>query len=332
MISVKGKFLIEFQDLMKEYDHDKNQLLNVEKLRAGSHIKVWWIGPCGHSFFQEIRGRTMRGRGCSVLNCMQLKMIKTNLEKYGTENPMQNEKIKEKTKNTNLKNYGVEYTLQVKEFREKGKITSLEKYGTEIPSQSQQVKDKAKNTCVEKYGVEYVPQVLEFQEKAKNTFVKKYGIEKPLQNLEFQEKARNTCVEKYGVENPMQNPIIAERNIKNSYKSKNYNFPSGNIVKVQGYEPHALDIILKMDIPEEDILTSRSKVPNINYVFDNKKHIYYPDIYLPKSNLIIEVKSDFTYQVNLEENLLKAYATINSGFDFQFWIFNKKLELEIVEM
>lgn len=43
----------------------------------------------------------------------------------------------------------------------------------------------------------------------------------------------------------------------------------------------------------------------------NKKiFTYYPDIFIPKENKIIEVKSIWTYNVNLEKNILKQKASI----------------------
>ena len=59
---------------------------------------------------------------------------------------------------------------------------------------------------------------------------------------------------------------------------------------------------------------------------DNKKHRYYPDLYIPKDNLIIEVKSQWTYnsqQKWYNTNLLKRQACIAAGYKFKFMIFDK---------
>lgn len=55
------------------------------------------------------------------------KINKTNLEKYGTVFPNQNEQIKSKRKTTNIKKYGVSSFSQTKEFHEKFKQTCLKK-------------------------------------------------------------------------------------------------------------------------------------------------------------------------------------------------------------
>lgn len=62
----------------------------------------------------------------------------------------------------------------------------------------------------------------------------------------------------------------------------------------------------------------------------NKVYKYYPDIYIKSKNLIIEVKSVWTYKKNIVKNTIKALRTKESGFNFEFWIYNKKKELIII--
>ena len=69
-------------------------------------------------------------------------LISYYLDKYGFENPVQSQEIKDKIKQTNLDKYGVEYPLQ-----------------------SQEIRDIIKQTCLDKYGVEHTFQVKEFQNK-----------------------------------------------------------------------------------------------------------------------------------------------------------------------
>ena len=64
---------------------------------------------------------------------------------------------------------------------------------------------------------------------------------------------------------------------------------------------------------------------SISYIKPNGRPAkYYPDIYIPKDNLIIEVKSKWTYSGKpewLETNLLKQQATIVAGYNFKFLIY-----------
>ena len=54
----------------------------------------------------------------------------TNLAKYGSVSPMQNEAVKEKTKNTFMKRYGVESAFNMSDHKEKTEKTILNKYGS----------------------------------------------------------------------------------------------------------------------------------------------------------------------------------------------------------
>ena len=112
-----------------------------------------------------------------------------------------------------------------------------------------------------------------------------------------------------------------EKQQKNSYFWKDYILPSGKIIKVQGYEPQALDYLLENIYLENEIITQKRNIPTIQYfTLDDKKHKYYPDFYIPKDNLIIEVKSTWTWKCKLQKNLLKIKATIDAGYKFQLMI------------
>ena len=133
---------------------------------------------------------------------------------------------------------------------------------------------------------------------------------------------QNTCLEKYDVKNPSQNTTIHEKQTKAGYTAKMYITPSGNTVQIRGYEHFALDELYKM-YNEDEIITKTKDIPRISYV-DDKVRYYFPDIYIPKDNLIIEVKSDYTYKSQIQKNLLKEAAAKEMGYRFEFWIYNKK--------
>jgi hypothetical protein len=250
----------------------------------------------------------------------------TNLEKYGFENPLQREEIKEKIKGTNLEKYGVEYASQCSEFKEKRKETNLEKYGVEHFTQTDTMKEKTKKTNMERYGVENILQCEEIKEKIKETNLDKYGRKFYSQTKECKEKIKKTSLEKYGVEHPSQNKEIMEKINKNIYKSKEYILPSGNIIKIQGYEYYALDELLqKENINENDIITGCSNVPTIWYIDENgKKHRHYVDIFIPSQNRCIEVKSLWTFQKQKNIVFLKQNAAKELGYLYEIWIYDNK--------
>lgn len=114
-----------------------------------------------------------------------------------------------------------------------------------------------------------------------------------------------------------------------NFTYKRYIMPSGKLVNSQGYENIALDELLKQ-YNEDEIISFRQKVPSIQYMQNNKKHYYYPDIFIPKDNLIIEVKSTYTYNLYLIKNILKALSTRKNGYKFEFWIYDKNKEKIVI--
>jgi hypothetical protein len=66
------------------------------------------------------------------------------------------------------------------------------------------------------------------------------------------------------------------------------------------------------------------KINPIQYKLNENNHYYHPDFYLPKYNLIVEVKSSYTYESDLDKNLAKivsaktthAYIINSSIYDY----------------
>lgn len=83
---------------------------------------------------------------------------KSNLEKYGVDNPSKLESTKDKVKKSNLEKYGVDCTLQLDSVKDKSKETMIDKYGVDNPSKSEHIKEKRYNTMIERYGVRHALQ------------------------------------------------------------------------------------------------------------------------------------------------------------------------------
>jgi hypothetical protein len=93
-----------------------------------------------------------------------------------------------------------------------------------------------------------------------------------------------------------------------------------------GYEPQVVDYLLNNNIYTEESISF--DCPTFKY---NDNHYYYPDLYIPNENLIIEVKSEWTYNRDLEKNLAKKEAVLNQGFNFNFYIWDdNKKQLTII--
>lgn len=107
----------------------------------------------------------------------------------------------------------------------------------------------------------------------------------------------------------------------NNYKgtNKKYVLPSGRTVKVQGYEPEALDLILQT-IDENELVISdksiRKQIGKFFYEHKSKQKRYLPDIYIKKLNTLVEVKSSYTLMYDFEMSLSKRNAVLAAGYNF----------------
>ena len=101
-------------------------------------------------------------------NDKKLKSIITCLEKYGVENPSQNENIKKEE--TCMKNYGVKNSFQLEETRQKNRIVMNEK--------KDEIQKKSKITSLKNWGVEHPAQNKEIMNKcSKNSYkLKEYKL------------------------------------------------------------------------------------------------------------------------------------------------------------
>lgn len=231
-----------------------------------------------------------------------LQIRDTMQERHGVVNTLQLEVTKEKSKNTIKQTYGVDHVMHSDIFKDKLIATNLERFGYPSVLQSESVKDKIKITNMERYGYTNV---------GESQLIKDRIVERNM--------------EKYGC-HPSQLPEVHEKKMKSGYRCKEYTFPSGRIVKIRGYEPLAINDLLKI-YDENDIIVKTTDIPHIPYVgIYNKNCVYFPDIYIPKANLIVEVKSDFTYYADYEINMLKAKATKHAGYDYTFMIYNDRFQ------
>ena len=131
-------------------------------------------------------------------------------------------------------------------------------------------------------------------------------------------------MKKYGVEYAMQDPIISEKAFTSAYLLKQYTLPSGNIINIQGYENYGLDILInKEKINEDDIITNRTLVPKLCYLYDNSEHRHFVDIYIKSQKRCVEIKSIWTFQKNKEKVFLKQKSAIDLEYKYDIWIFNK---------
>ncbi len=248
-----------------------------------------------------------------ILDCVRNKIKKTNLERYGVEHSIVSSDVRNKIKETNLERYGTEYSISSTFIRNKIKETNLKRYGIENIFQSD---SKFRKSINEKLKISLNKS--DVKEKRKETNLKKYGFSNPMQLDLNKEKAKNTSIEKYGVGHPMQCDIILNKQQISSLKTKTHQ-PSN--LKYQG--TYEFDFIEKY---YNKIFIEKANP--IQYKLNGNKHYYHPDFYLPEYNLIVEIKSSYTYEYDLDKNLAKKEYSMKNGFNFIFIIDKDYSELE----
>ena len=157
----------------------------------------------------------------------------------------------------------------------------------------------------------------------KETYIKNYGCDNPSKSDKIKLKKEETCLKNFGVNSPLQNVDVFKRNKISAFKHhfyKNYTY--------QG--TYELDFIIKY----EYLLTIENPDFKIDYFYENKNHKYHPDFFIRKYNLIVEIKSDYTYYKEIYKNDTKQQACLDNGYNFIFIInkdyseFNRLLMLD----
>jgi hypothetical protein len=280
---------------------------------------------------EKVRQTNIKNRG--VPYPMQSEEVKeksrqTCTKNYGVSHPMKSKEHKEKVEQTMERKYGVKNSMQLKETREKAKKTWMKKYNVDNPFKATVIKERIKQTLIKKYNVDNPMKCKEIRQKAMKTLMDRIGVDHPMKSKEIQQKMRNKFKAKHGVDHPMKVKEIMEKCFRNALFYKDYEFPSGYIQKVQGYEPFCLnDLLYEHNINEKEIIDGYKNMPTFPYIFDHEKHDYYPDIYIPSLNLIIEVKSNYTITINYDLILAKINACKNAGYNAEIWVYNKEEEL-----
>lgn len=152
------------------------------------------------------------------------KVKKTNLERYGRDNPAKNKDVRQKTEQTNLKRYGSKTPFESNIIQNKIKSNNIKKYGVEYPFQNKEILNQSLRNQEKKYGGLMVNarKVLNglypnnpfsdenIKQQIKETNIEKYGVEYPIQNDTIQKKRIETYQLRYGRDNSSQSHIPLE--------------------------------------------------------------------------------------------------------------------------
>ena len=118
------------------------------------------------------------------------------------------------------------------------------------------------------------------------------------QPKEMIEKRRNTIFERYGVSNGY---------LTNTSKTEKY---KGFVCRSK-YEKMFVDFA-------EEYNYTLSIPERIQYEFQGTERYFYPDFNIDELDLIVEIKSDWTWNLQLDMNIAKILSAIQQGYDIIF--------------
>lgn len=149
--------------------------------------------------------------------------LKTGYREFCSKKCMNSSNIiKQRKKETSMKNWGTNNPMQSEKIHQKIKQTNLERYGVENPFSSELVKEKIKQTNLERYGETHYMKTKEGQLKIKNTMLSKYGVECISQRDDYKQRIKQTCLEKYGGVGNASDKILEK--YQNTVRSNNINY------------------------------------------------------------------------------------------------------------
>jgi len=340
-----------WDEIEKIFENKGAKLLSTEEEYQNKSTKLWYMcGQCkccqdseGNKFIVTYGNASSDvWIGCPECSKKRYRVNTARIKAHFKEEGCKLLTLEDEYKNNKQKlNYvcicgNDQATISYKEFcegyrckkckYERTKATNMRIYGVENVFQSPEIKEKIKRTMIKKYGVDHTMKLEMIVEKTKDTNRKRYNYEYRFCAPDVRAKGMKTCKERYDNEFPFRNTEIFERALKASYKLKQYCFPSGRIESVQGYEPACINYLLEeKNIPEDDIVVGATHVPHIPY-FDqetNRDRIYFPDIFIPSKNLIIEVKCNYTFNKEKRKNIAKMKGCKRGGYDVCLYIFGR---------
>lgn len=288
---------------------------------------------CGHPDTQQITLLSLQ-IGIRCKHCRLDRMKATNMERYQYEFNSQRPEVKEAAL-SGIMEYIANKKHKIEDLKEIYKAAGCELLETDyqnttVPMRFRCVCGKEGRNSFENFRIGQRCSDPECIMKRKHeTSVKKFGATCYTKTKECQDRIKTTCMERYNVEHPMQNAVVYDKSQKTGVTYKTYTFPSGRQEKIQGYEHLAINHLLKT-YHEDDIKLGRKEQPDIWYN-DEKgtKHRYFSDIYIPKHNLIVEVKSSWTYKLgtDLGKIQLQEQACKDEGYTYLCLVFNDHKEL-----
>lgn len=188
-------------------------LVKAEDLSNGSKIEVVCLCDyCGQEMIRPYYEHITRGDCCS--KCRYLKTKETLQSRYGVDNVMDIQGVKDKVKQTNIEKYGCTCTAHNPKIKAKIKQANIEKYGNEYyfgsekgkqviqqiidnrtEEEKQNILNKMQSTCLEKYGTKNAMSSDIVKQKIINTNMEKYGVPYAIMNEDVKAKQVQSMID-----------------------------------------------------------------------------------------------------------------------------------------
>lgn len=282
----------------------ENNIIYAKYIKNKRNYNIYSCNKCKNIKTKKTLNSLYGVDNVSQLDYVKSKRKLTTLENYGVENPSQSDIIKDRKKKTTLENYGVENILQNRDLME---LKMFEKHGVKRALTSDTIYNEMTKGLLEKYNVDNVSKLDYVKNKKIETCLKNHGVESPAQSKEIRDKMKKTTLEKYGVEYAIQSKDIFEKQLRSSFKVSNFD---DKLFYQASYELDFLNYC-----KSKNIIKFIENGISIDYIMNNKKRVYHSDFYIPKLNLVIEIKSSYTYNKEIDKNLIKEkYSKMNYNF------------------
>jgi len=156
------------------------------------------------------------------------------------------------------------------------------------------------------------------EEKRKATCLEKYGVDNVILIPGMMDKIRGVCFKKYGTRSPTQ------RKNSNHGKWKIVTI-DGRTFKVQGYEDMFLERISEFGFSLDSLVQGRKNCPTVPWTDSNNvSRVYFPDFFVQNENLLIEIKSNWTFKNNEDATIAKLNAAKKMGYRTLCIIFSSR--------
>lgn len=236
-----------------------------------------------HGPFVKSPNTLLRGYGCNQCRAEQ-RLISEDEKKANYA------KRAEKRKQTMKSRYGVENPMQLDSVKEKVKQTCIERYGVENPRQLVDVVDKARQTNVERYGAISYAKSEKGLAQIQQTMQERYGSDNFMKSDahfdvldSMKEKSKQTQLQRYGTEHYSQSneaKLLQGVRKQKEYdtKRKNHSFHTSSVEA-------KLKLRLKTYFGDEDVICQ----------FVSDVYPFACDFYIKSRHMYIELNATWTH-------------------------------------